>query len=309
MDGELAAVLAAMPTFEPGDATAARSRARAYSADRPPVPGRQDLDITEVLVPAPPGAVEIPVRIYRPRGGTGSRPGAVYLHGGGFVAGDLDTEDLRCVRLAHDGGCIVVSVEYRLAPEHRYPAALDDAYAVLGWAAGSASALGIDPRRLGVVGASSGGNLAAATALLARDRGGPPVAFQLLVYPTLDDRRQTASQQFVGTPMVDGADCERCWDYYLGDDRGDVSAYAAPGRAADLGGLPPTYVMTAELDPLRDEGIEFATRLLAAGVSVDLHQFAGAFHGFDLFPTAISQRALDEQVAWLHSVTRSEGGT
>jgi acetyl esterase/lipase len=225
------------------------------------------------------------------------------------VAGDLDTEDLRCVRLAHDAGCVVLSVDYRLAPEHRYPAALDDACAVLRWAAESASDLDLDPARLGVVGASSGGNLAAATALVARDRGGPPVAFQLLVYPTLDDRRQTASQQFVGTPMVDGRDCERCWDYYLGNDRDGVSAYAAPARAADLTGLPPTYQMTAELDPLRDEGIAFATRLLAAGVSVDLHQFAGAFHGFDLFPTALSQRALDEQVAWLRSITRSEGGT
>jgi acetyl esterase/lipase len=203
----------------------------------------------------------------------------------------------------------VVSVDYRLAPEHRYPAALDDCYGVLAWTAASADALGVDPDRLGVAGASSGGNLAAAVALRARDRGEPAVAFQLLVYPTLDDRRQTVSQQFVATPVIDGADCERCWRYYLGSERADVSPYAAPARATDLTGLPPTYLMTAELDPLRDEGIEFATRLLAAGVSVDLHQFAGAVHGFDLFPTAISQRALDEQVAWLASITRSEGGT
>jgi acetyl esterase len=309
MDGELAMVLAGLPVFEAGDAGDARSRARAYSADRPAVPGRDALDISEVLAGAPPAGDPVPVRIYRPRAGAASGAGAVYLHGGGFVAGDLDTEDLRCVRLAHDAGCVVVSVDYRLAPEHRYPAALDDAYAVLTWTAESAPTLGADPARIGVVGASSGGNLAAATALLARDRGGPPVAFQLLVYPTLDDRRLTASQQFVGTPMVDGRDCERCWDYYLGPDRVDIPPYAAPGRAADLTGLPPTYVMTAELDPLRDEGIEFASRLLAAGVSVDLHQFAGAFHGFDLFPTAISRRVLDEQVAWLESVTRSEGGT
>jgi acetyl esterase/lipase len=309
VDGELAAVLAALPAFEPGDATDARGRARAYSADRPPVAGRDALAIEELLVPAPPGGEPVRVRIYRPRGDAVARPGAVYLHGGGFVAGDLDTEDLRCVRLAHDGECVVVSVDYRLAPEHRYPAALDDSYAVLRWVTESATALGIDPAGIGLVGASSGGNLAAATALLARDRGGPRVAFQLLVYPTLDDRRQTPSQQFVGTPMVDGNDCERCWGYYLGADRSDVSPYAAPNRADDLSGLPPTYVMTAELDPLRDEGIEFATRLLAAGVSVDLHQFAGAFHGFDLFPTAISRRALDEQVAWLRSTTRSEGGT
>jgi acetyl esterase/lipase len=230
----------------------------------------------------------------------------VYFHGGGFVAGDLDTEDLRCVRIARDAGCVVISVDYRLAPEHRFPAAHDDCVAVLEWTAREAAALGVDPRRIGVAGASSGGNLAAATSLRARDHGGPPVAFQLLAYPSLDDRLETASVRFVGTPLVDGSDCAHCWDYYLGLDRADVSPYAAPARATDLRGLPPTYLLTAELDPLRDEGIRFATRLLEAGVSVELHQFAGAFHAFDLFPTAISQRALDEQVAWIASVARSE---
>jgi acetyl esterase len=261
------------------------------------------------VVPAPPAGDPVRVRVYRPPSEAGPRAAVVYIHGGGFIAGDLDTEEVRCVRFAAEADCVVVSVDYRLAPEHRYPAALDDCYAVLAWTAASADALGVDRSRIGLAGASSGGNLAAAAALLARDRGEPAVAFQLLVYPTLDDRRQTASQQFVGSPMVDGRDCERCWTYYLGPERSDVSPYAAPGRADDLSGLPPTYLMTAELDPLRDEGIEFATRLLAAGVSVDLHQFAGAFHGFDLFPTAISRRALDEQVAWLESITRSEGGT
>jgi acetyl esterase/lipase len=209
------------------------------------------------------------------------------------------------VRFANEAGCVVVSVEYRLAPEHRFPAALDDCYAALSWTASSAAELGVDPDRIGLAGASSGGNLAAATALLARDRGEPPVAFQCLVYPTLDDRMQTASVQFVGTPLVDGGDVARCWEYYLGADRTDVSPYAAPGRTDDLSGLPPAYVMTAELDPLRDDGVQYAARLLEAGVSVELHQFAGAFHGFDLFPTALSQRALDEQVAWLAAVTRT----
>jgi len=303
VDPELAAVVAQLPTFEPGGPTEARSRARAYSADRPAVPGRDALDISEELVPGPPGADPVRVRRYGPPGDGAPRPAVVYVHGGGFVAGDLDTEDVRCVRLAHDAGCVVVSVDYRLAPEHRYPAPLDDCYAALSWTASSASALGVDPNRVGVAGASSGGNLAAATALLARDRGGPSVAFQCLLYPTLDDRMQTASVGFVGTPMVDGSDVARCWDYYLGPDRGDTSPYAAPGRADDLAGLPPAYVMTAELDPLRDDGLRYAARLLEAGVSVELHQFAGAFHGFDLFPTAISRRALDEQVAWVAAVT------
>ncbi len=306
MDPELAAVVAQLPVFEPGGAGDARARARAYSADRPPVPGREALDITEERAAGPLGADPVRVRVYRPAGDA-PHPAVVYVHGGGFIAGDLDTEDIRCVRLAHDAGCVVVSVEYRLAPEHRYPAALDDCYAALCWTASSAPELGVDPSRIGVAGASSGGNLAAATALVARDRGGPTVAFQCLVYPTLDDRMQTASVGFVGTPMIDGSDVARCWDHYLGPDHSDASEYAAPGRAVDLAGLPPTYVMTAELDPLRDDGLRYAARLLEAGVSVELHQFAGAFHGFDLFPTAISQRALDEQVRWLQSVTRSEG--
>jgi acetyl esterase len=305
VDPELAAVVAQLPVFEPGGPVESRERARAYTAGRPPVPGRDALGITDEVVPAPPAGDPVRVRVYRPPSEAGPRAAVVYIHGGGFIAGDLDTEEVRCVRFAAEADCVVVSVDYRLAPEHRYPAALDDCYAVLAWTAASADALGVDRSRIGLAGASSGGNLAAAAALLARDRGEPAVAFQLLVYPTLDDRRQTASQQFVGSPMVDGRDCERCWTYYLGPERSDVSPYAAPGRADDLSGLPPTYLMTAELDPLRDEGIEFATRLLAAGVSVDLHQFAGAFHGFDLFPTAISQRALDEQVAWLASITRS----
>ena len=304
MDRELAAVVAHLPVFEPGGAEEARARVRAYSADRPPVPGRDALGITEELVPGPPGADPVRVRIYRPPGDASPRPGVVYIHGGGFIAGDLDSEDVRCVRLAHDGGCVVVSVEYRLAPEHRFPAALDDCYAALGWTAASAAALGIDPDRIGLAGASSGGNLAAGTALLARDRGEPAVAFQCLVYPTLDDRMETASVRFVGTPMVDGSDVARCWEYYLGPDRtDDVSPYAAPGRAADLTGLPPTYMMTAEFDPLRDDGLRYAMRLLEAGVSVELHQFAGAFHGFDIFPTTLSQRALDEQVAWVVGIT------
>jgi acetyl esterase len=303
VDPELAAAVAQLPAFEPGGAADARARARAYSADRQPVPGRDALDITEQLAPGPPGGEPVRVRVYRPGGDAAPRPAVVYVHGGGFIAGDLDTEDVRCVRFADEGGCVVVSVDYRLAPEHRYPAALDDCYAALCWTASSAPALGIDPTCIGVAGASSGGNLAAATALLARDRGELTVAFQCLVYPTLDDRMETASVGFVDTPMIDGSDVARCWDYYLGTDRGDVSEYAAPGRAADLAGLPPAYVMTAELDPLRDDGMRYAARLLEAGVSVELHQYAGAFHGFDLFPTAVSRRALDEQVAWVVAVT------
>jgi acetyl esterase len=304
VDRELAAVVALLPEFEPGGPAEARERVRAYGSQRPPVPGRELLEITEHVVPGPPDGDDVRVRVYRSANhGDQPRPGALYVHGGGFIAGDLDSEEPRCVRLALDGQCVVVSVEYRLAPEHPYPAAVDDCEAALRWTTTSATQLGVDPERIGVIGASSGGTLAAATALLARDRGGPRLAFQCLVYPTLDDRMETTSVGFVGTPMIDGSDVARCWNYYLGADRGDVPAYAAPGRATDLHGLPPTYIMTAELDPLRDDGLRYASRLLDAGVSVELHNYAGTFHGFDLFPTAVSKRALDEQVAWVVAVT------
>jgi acetyl esterase/lipase len=306
VDPELAAVVTLLPSFEPGGPAEAREAARAFGSQRPPALGREVLEITEHGVPGPPDGDDVRVRIYRsPSDEETPRPGALYIHGGGFIAGDLDSEEPRCVRLALDAQCVVVSVEYRLAPEHPYPAAVDDCDAALRWIAASASELGIDPERVGVIGASSGGTLAAATALLARDRGGPPLAFQCLVYPTLDDRMETTSVSFVGTPMIDGSDVARCWDYYLGADRRDVPAYAAPGRATDLRGLPPTYIMTAELDPLRDDGLRYAGRLLDAGVSVELHNYAGTFHGFDLFPTAVSSRALDEQVAWVADVTRT----
>jgi acetyl esterase/lipase len=307
VDTELETLVAHLPTGAPGrpDPATARAAARAFSgtvSER--ADGRAGLAIDDRKIPGPDDAPDVAVRVYRAPTRADAVPCVVYFHGGGFIAGDLDTEDARCVRLARGAGCVVVSVDYRLAPEHPYPAAVDDCFAALSWACAGADDLGIDDARIGVAGASAGGTLAAAVALMARDRGGPSLAFQLLVYPALDDRRQTASMQFVGTPFVDGDSSARLWDFYLGESRSDVSPYAAPARAASLSGLPATYLMTAELDPLRDEGIEYAVRLLHAGVSVELHQFGGAFHGFDMLPSAISQRAAAEQVEWLRAITR-----
>jgi acetyl esterase/lipase len=307
LDTELEALVAHLPTGAPGhpDPAAARAAARAFSGTvSAGADGREGLAIDDRRIPGPGGAPDVAIRVYRPASRAEAAPCVVYFHGGGFIAGDLDTEDARCVRLARDAACVVVSVDYRLAPEHPYPAAVDDCFAALSWAHARADDLGIDDARIGVAGASAGGTLAAAVALMARDRGRPPLAFQLLVYPALDDRRQTASMQFVGTPFVDGDSSARLWDFYLGESRSDVSPYAAPARAIDVSGLPATYLMTAELDPLRDEGIEYAVRLLQAGVSVELHQFGGAFHGFDMLPSAISQRAAVEQVEWLRAITR-----
>jgi acetyl esterase/lipase len=195
-------------------------------------------------------------------------------------------------------GIVVVAVEYRLAPENPFPCGLEDCYATLQWMAAQADSLAIDTDRVGVYGQSAGGGLAAALALLARDRGGPALCFQFLGIPELDDRLETTSmRQFVDTPMWHRANAIRSWLFYLGDDatRGEVSPYAAPARATDLRGLPPAYVCTMEFDPLRDEGILYALALLQAGVPVELHQYPGTFHGSAMVPTAaVSRRGAAE---------------
>ena len=304
MDPELAVIAAAFPTAVPGTPQESRARARAFvDTAGLTAPGRDELHIHDRAVPGPSGAPDVQVRIYVTPGTDALRPCAVYFHGGAFVAGDLDIEDARCVVLARDAECVVVSVDYRLAPEHPFPAAVEDCYAVVDWVAGPANELGVDPTRVGVVGASAGGTLAAAIPLLARDRGGPSLAFQMLLYPALDDRMTTSSSTAVGTPMIDSASVAWAWRHYLDPAASDVSPYAAPARATDLADLPPAYVMVSELDPLRDECIEYASRLLQAGVSTELHVFAGAFHGFDMLPSALSRRAAEEQVAWLRHLT------
>jgi acetyl esterase len=189
---------------------------------------------------------------------------------------------------------VLISVGYRLAPEHRFPAALDDAYAVLCWTARHAAELGIDPERVAVGGHSAGAGLAAAVALRARDQQGPPIRYQLLNQPELDDRQETwSARQFTDTPWMTRDKLAATWRHYLGST--PASPYAAPARAVDLSGLPPAYIATAEFDPLRDEGITYALRLLQAGVAVELHQWAGTFHGSQAILSAeVSQRQIAE---------------
>jgi len=231
---------------------------------------------------------EIPVRIYAPTAHRSARPALVYYHGGAFAMGRPRSEHARTLRIAADLGAIVVSVDYRLAPEHPFPAGFNDCYAALLWTREHADRLGADPGRLAVGGASAGGCLAAAVALAARDRNGPALACQFLICPVLDDRLQTGSmRRMAEVPVFNSADAERMWSFYLGPNHRSVgsetpSIYAAPARAADLRGLPPAYVMTAEYDPLRDEAIDYAMRCLASGVTVELHNVAGAVHGFDV---------------------------
>ncbi|PWI41308.1 alpha/beta hydrolase [Streptomyces sp. ICBB 8177] len=292
MDPELEAFVPLFPPADLSDPVTARGGLAELAASAP-VPDTGAMTIEDRTVPGDP---PVPVRVYRPLRARGA---IVWLHGGGFVMGDLDTEQPWATRIADSAGVVVVSVGYRLAPEYRFPAALDDAYAALVWVAGHADELGADPERVAVGGHSAGAGLAAAVALRARDQDGPRIRFQLLNQPELDDRQETwSAREFTDTPWMTRDKLAATWGHYLGGEPG--TPYAAPARAADLSGLPPAYVATAEFDPLRDEGIGYALRLLQAGVSVELHQWAGTFHGSQaIVSVEMSQRQINELAAAL----------
>lgn len=232
--------------------------------------------IVEDGVPTESG--DVGVRIYR-GGLAGSAPAVVFCHAGGFALGNLDTDHVQCVELARRGRCTVVSVDYRLAPEHPYPAALDDAAAVLTWVAANAVALEVDPTRLAVAGSSAGAALAACLAQRAVDGAAPPVVFQLLHQPVLDDRTTPSKAQFRASPAFDGEGAELMWRHYLGP--AGAAEFAVPARRREFAGLPPALITCAEIDPFRDEAVDYALLLLRAGVSAELHVFARTCHGFD----------------------------
>ena len=225
-------------------------------------------------------AGEIPVRIYVPQT-NGPLPVVAYFHGGGFVYCGLDTHDGTCRALAKASGCSVVSVDYRLAPENKFPAAPEDAFDVTCWLADHGSEIGVDPQRIAVAGDSAGGNLAAVVALMARDRGGPALAFQLLVYPIAnfdfdtDSYRENADGYLLTEKMM-----RAFWNHYLADEADGGHPYASPLRAERLDALPPAFVVTAEFDPLRDEGEAYAARLAEAGVPTTARRYDGMIHGF-----------------------------
>jgi acetyl esterase len=234
--------------------------------------------IEDRRVPGPAG--EIPLRVYRPESGA-TLPALVYFHGGGWVIGSVETHDGSCRDLANRIGCVVVSVGYRLAPEHPYPAATEDCYAATKWVSENAAELGVDPGRIGIGGDSAGGNLTAAVALMARDRGGPALRHQLLVYPVTDaDFNRASYRENAEGYLLTTKAMEWFWGHYVPDPAQRQDAYAAPLRAADLSGLPPAFVLTAEYDPLRDEGEALARRLEQAGVKTRLTRYDGAIHGF-----------------------------
>jgi acetyl esterase len=235
----------------------------------------------------------VPVRVYR--GGVLPAPALIYCHSGAFVLGNLDTDHRQCVELARRGQCTVVSADYRLAPEYPFPAALDDAMTVLNWAADNGTELQIDTSRLAVGGSSAGAALAARLAQRAADGSAPAIVFQLLHQPVLDDRPTPSKEEFDTTPGFDGPAVTLMWRHYLAG--APVPVGAVPARAAELSGVASTLITCSELDPLRDEAVDYALRLMWAGVATELHVFPGTCHGFDsLLPDwDVSQRLFDLQ--------------
>ncbi|WP_431126845.1 alpha/beta hydrolase [Variovorax paradoxus] len=264
-------------TLSPAEARAFYRERRATTQPEAP----QVAQVRELKAEGPHGA--IPVRLYRPLGSTANAalPVLVYFHGGGWVIGDLDTHDVLCRSLANGAACAVASVDYRMGPEHRFPAAVDDVLAATRWVRREAASLGLDAGRLAVGGDSAGGNLAAVAAIAARDAGDLPIAFQLLIYPATDQRRGHPSHQANGQGYLLTRDTMTYFhDHYIDDPRHDLDWRASPLLHADLSGLPPALVLTAGFDPLRDEGMAYAEALTAAGNRAACVCFERQIHGF-----------------------------
>ncbi len=295
------AALSQMPKLDMADVSAFREGIELMLSQLPDPQIPDGLVITERNISGPAGAPEVPVRVYKPIGLSGA-PVLLYFHGGGFVLGGLEIEHRILLHVATQTPCVIISVDYRIAPEHPFPAGVEDCYAALLWTAGAAGELDIDAARIAVGGSSAGGALAAAVTQMARDRKGPDLALQLLSYPVLDNEMTTPSMMKFSSipPFFDRTGVECMWKHYLGNLSGKVSPYAAPMRAQDLKGLPPAYIVTAEYDPLRDEGILYALRLMQAGVPVELHNVPGAPHGFDMAPASkITQHIMGERIGAL----------
>jgi acetyl esterase/lipase len=310
-DPELAAALAVIR--ELSDVELTLERIPELRQPNPLVPPPSDeamsrdgaFEITERQVPGPAGAPDIALVIARPTGVTGPTPVLYNIHGGGMIFGDSRTGLPLVIDRAAELQAAVVSVEYRLAPETPHPGPVEDCYAGLAWVAAHAGELGADPDRIVVIGGSAGGGLAAAVALLARDRGGPALFGQVLLRPMLDDRNNTPSAgQLAGLGVWDRSDNEVGWTALLGPARGgpDVSPYAAPARATDLSGLPPAFIDVGSAETFRDEVVAYASRIWQAGGVAELHVWPGGFHGFPVMApdAAISRAAVAATSNWLH---------
>lgn len=285
LDPDLRSGLELAPALDlSGDLPALRATREAAMAPMlAQLPEMPEVRSTDHLAPGT-GGHEVPVRVYHRQDHPAPSAALLWIHGGGMIFGSVDGDDYMCRTWVKRFGCVVASVEYRLAPEHQYPAHVDDCYAALTWLFATAGEHGVDPARIAIGGASAGGGLAAGTALLARDRGEVAPCHQFLIFPMIDDRDATPSTRQITHPNVWNREANRHgWRAYLGDRAGgeDVPIYAAPARAGvdDLRGLPAAYIDVGELDPFRDEDIAYATRLLQAGVPCELHVTPGVFHG------------------------------
>jgi acetyl esterase/lipase len=277
----------------------ARRQAAQQLMNAIPVPQSPNVMREDRAIPGPAGAPDISVRIYRQRiidaGSQGTAPGVYFIHGGGMILGNVEAENPAAEQICDQTGAVVVSVEYRLAPENPHPAPSQDCYAGLCWMARNAAGLGFDPRRLAVYGGSAGGGLTLAVSLLARDQGFPAIAFQMPIYPMIDDTNTTpSSHEITDVGIWDRSGNIEAWKWYLGD--GEADQYAAPARAQDLSGLPPTFIDVGTVDLFRDEDIAFAARLMQAGVPTELHVYPGAYHASEaLAPDAPLSRLIWER--------------
>jgi acetyl esterase len=264
--------------------------------------GEQVADVSDHVLPGPNGT--IPVRIYRPEGIGSAAPLVMFFHGGGWVLCDLDSHDAICRAIANASGCVVVAVDYRLAPEHRFPIGVEDCYAATAWTASHSSTFGLDGQRMAVMGDSAGGNLAAAVAQMARDRDGPPMALQVLLYPVIDHSDQTDSHRTIGDGyFLKSREVMYYWDQYLTHSEEGDNPYASPLRASSHQHLPPALIIVPEFDPLRDEGEAYGRALIEAGVPTTIHRVPGMFHGFLNFVTVLE--AADEAKREIGTALRS----
>lgn len=262
----------------PATHTISPQEARVNRLSRPMATGPGVAKVEDRTIPS--GSAQVPVRIYTPEG-SGPFPALAWFHGGGWVVGNLETADATARHLTVEADCVVVSVDYRLAPEAKFPAAADDCYAATQWIAQHASGINVDPSRIAVGGDSAGGNLAAVVCLMAKDRGGPSITSQILVYPVTARDFGTGSYRDNGSGYGLTLDTMNWyWNHYLANEADAANPYAAPLQAKDLAGLPPALVITAEFDPLRDEGKAYAERLQAGGVTAIYSCYDGMIHGF-----------------------------
>lgn len=289
LDPQLAAGLAKLPPFSDlSERTLAELRDMMRTTSRSLIETTPtgDVDVTTRSAPGFRGAPAVRMLVYEPKARTDRAPALLHIHGGGFVSGMPEMRHLNSIHFARSLGCIVVSVDYRLAPEHPYPDGIDDCYAALHWLHAVAAELGIDPARIAIAGESAGGGLAAALALLARDRGELAVCFQLLAYPMINDRNIENDNPHIGEFVWTNENNKFGWASLLRGMKGSVPQYAAASRATDLAGLPPAFIAVGALDLFVEDNIDYARRLVRAGVPTEFHMYPGAFHAFDLVADA-----------------------